>query len=334
MAEFRRTQTQLGGKLESTRGTAEIITSADYLEVNVESIEYTPNTEPADTERHYANGQFGGHNTPMGKDTTTMNFTAPWSVPDVTAAHPLDTILRSCGMSTLEYVGLGHSYFPSNSAAQTCMTFQMNQPYDDGTNIKKNISYGNMGNIQITAQAGMEVIAEASYAGTFDPQTSESDVPFTRVFIRNLTDNLLLENTSVTYGSYGGEVIKFAFDTGNGVEMVESGNTPSGIKYSIIATQNPTMSITYRTDTVANFPALKKMDDGLSEALIMQWPDDKLKFNFPNAQITNVVTEENQGLYNVTLTLKLNENVDENGAIKDATLPYWVTYEISQGTKV
>lgn len=325
----------LMGKLESSPGTVETLTSADFNS-RIINPELTFNTEVDSDDAKYARGDHAESESVYGARSAQVTFDIRMSWGGGLTTEPdYWKFLNACGLKSVTYTDTGIALQPLKEKDETTMTLEI---YDVGrgatpTAVKTQLG-GCMGNVVITCEKiGAPWLAKITMTGKLIGQSTIAnvDIPYP-TDMDQLHPEKFIAN-SIYIDGKAVKVSKFALDVGNDIQPVFNQADPTGYSHFAVASRKPRLScdplmeaLTVDDpigDVVAGCTGLYAVDPIVIKS-------NRFRLKAPRAQLLPVGIANREGLINWDKNYKLMNN-GYTGMQGDTGLPTECTWELLQG---
>jgi hypothetical protein len=322
------------GKLETTPGTAETITSDDF-DVRVMNPTWTPNTETDDDAAKYARGDHAEAESVYGARSGTITFDLRLSYGGTDTTEPAYwKYLNACGWKTVEYAsGITLQLIKSGDLAPMTIAHYIVDRAASPTAIRTLFS-GCMGNAVISVdKIGGVHMAKCTMQGKLVGQTTiaNGDIPYP-TDMSQLHPEKFLNNTVYVDGK-ATRISQFTLDPGCGVQPVIDQSDATGYSHFAIVSRNPRLSMNPQVTSLTEDDPIGDIVSGCTglyavDRIVMR--ANRLRYCMPRTQMLPPSVAAREGLEGWDKTYKLMNN-GYSGTQGDTGLPTECTAEIGFG---
>lgn len=326
----------LVAKQESTPGTAETLTSADF-DVRIRNPEITINVEQDDEASKYARGDHGEDDVVMGAQSGTISFAvrAAWSG-TANAAPEWGKFFESCGAVGSAYTTVGYGYRPVKDNDEKTMTIWVYDIQRGAT--PKAVLYkytGCIGTAQIGAEGvGKPWMIKFTFSGKLtdvDFNVANASIPFLNNLDASCTDKML--NNAMTIDSVATKISSFALDLGNEVQPMYDQSDSTGISHFGIVSRKPRFACNpLVAEAVDVYGNLSSGLTGCANMPVISIAANHFSLKVPKAQLITANVNAREGLVGWEQTWKCIAN-GVTGALSDSVLPAEATWELLIGSR-
>lgn len=338
---FSENLTILVAKVETTPGTMETITTADF-NCKVFNPAITVAVEPDDEGAKYANGNHSEDVSVMGVQSGTISFGIKLqrADTDLATAPAWAKFAYGAGCAPVSYSGTGWGLQPLKSYDNKTLTVWV---YKIETGITpKAVCFkyaGCMGTMAIAGEGtGKPIMLNFAFSGKLvdvDFDVASASIPE----VNNVDDTCYerLIGTAVSIDGYNRRVEAFSLDTGNTLSMIKDMGEDTGIENFEISDRNPRFSVNplmvgatgvvkddydYLFGSVTGCPT--------TPAVIVDMRNFYL--DIPKAQLMTLTPGGRDGISHFDQVWKCVGN-GYTGVVANAALPYECTWELLQGVR-
>lgn len=328
----------LVGKIESTPGTMETLTSSDF-DVKVRNPEVSPIIEPDDEASKYANGNHGEDEVVMGAQSGTITFTIRMSdAGDNTTEPKYWKFAKGCGAKEVAYGGTGVALQPLAENDEKTMTIWV-YDLESGTSTPLGLVYqfaGCIGDWNFGPEGiGQPWMASFTFTGKLVDilDVANANLPEIGAIDTVHPDKYL--NSTMTIGGVNQCTTTFSLAAGNEVTPLICQNEVTGYKYFQITRRAPRFSCDPQLQSVATEDVWGKMVSGLTGAITSEEivvTGNQHTLTIPKAQQIQANVANRENIINWDANFKCLAN-GVTGAVADADLPPEATWELLIGSR-
>lgn len=341
MSYFSENLTILVAKVETTPGTMETLTAADF-DVKVFNPTITMTVEPDDDAAKYANGNHGEDKAVMGIQHGTIGFSIKAQVSDggVTVAPKWAKLCYGTGLEAVTYAGTGWALQPLKSSDEKTLTIWIYKLKRGANPTATVFKYaGCMGTLTIGGEGtGKPVMLNFSYSGKL--VDVDFNVPNASIPEINTTDDTCYERmmgVAVQVDGVVRHIESATLDTGNEISMLKDMNEDTGIGFFGITkrsprfTMNPLM-IAYTGAQVTDYDYFYGSTTGCPATPAITLQTQHFKITMPRCQLSALAPSARDGLSAFDQTWRVLGN-GYTGVLADPAMPAEATFEILSGTR-
>lgn len=324
------------GKLETSAGTAETLTSDDFNS-RIINPELTFNTEVDDEAAKYARSDHAEAESVYGARSAQVSFDLRMSWGGTVETEPDSwKFLKACGLSAVSYVGSGIALQPLKVNDETTITIEVFDVSRGAlpTAIKTQL-VGCMGTVVIGCEKiGAPWIAKCTFTGKLIGQSTvaNGNIPFPTDMNQLHPEKFI--NNSMYIDSKAVKVTSFSLDTGNEIQPVFNQADPTGYSHFAIVSRKPRLSCDPLSealtvddpigDIVAGCTGLYAIDPIVIKS-------NRFRLKAIRAQMLPPSIANREGLVNWSKNYKLMNN-GYTGTQGDTGIPSEAPYELLIGT--
>jgi hypothetical protein len=340
MAYFLYPMRVLVGKLETTPGTMETLTSADF-DVRVRNPEITPTVEIDDEASKWARGDHGEDDVITGSQSAQITFAVRLTKgTTVTTAPNWFKFASGCGMLPVLYAGKGYGLQPRKQYDEKTMTIWVYDIKRGATPTAVCYKFaGCMGNMVVAAGGvGKPWMVNFTFTGKLDSvDMAVANGDILQMIIGQATCAEKFISAGANIGSHAEKVSQFSLDVGNEISPVIDQSDKTGYShYGITArkprlTMNPLMDSTHDvyadlangvTGCAASYPIMIG-DTGVN---------GRVSLHVPRGQIIGAGLANREGLVGWDMNIKCEAN-GYTGSVACGDLEPEVTWEALFGSR-
>lgn len=292
--------------VESTKGTAETLTSSDF-NIRARNIEISPAFEVDNESSKYATGDHTKAEHLAGLRAMTINFivqNTPGTT--VTTSPNWEKLEQGAGSKVNTYTGSGIAYTPEASEDEKCVTigFYMKQLGSSPAG-KKIVLSGAVANCQVGAD-GIVMPWERAYS--FTGKVSEvSDITYSENLELTSPQSTLPptnNNVTLTMGGTQLYVTSWQLDYGNTVEPVYDLSDPTGILYYKISDRDPRITINPLEVPNSTYNWFNIFINNTAQAFSIAAPNNAATITAPRCQLLPPSATTREGLNSNDFTFR------------------------------
>ena len=330
----------LVGKIESSPGTMETLTSADF-DVRIRNPEITPTVEIDDEASRWARGDHAEDTVISGSQMAQIAFNVRLTKAAAVTTQPVWwKFAQGCGALPILYAGTGYALQPRKQYDEKTLTIWV---YD----IKRGatptaICYkfaGCMGNMVIAAAGvGKPWMVNFTFSGKLDSvDMNVANASILQMIMNDAACSEKFISSSAYIGSHAEKVSQFQLDVGNEIQPVLDQSDKTGIShYGITArkprlTMNPLMDSTHDVyadiaNGVTGCPNMYRCMVGDTGIV------GRVSLHIPNGQIISAGVANREGLVGWDMNIKAEAN-GYTGSVSDGNLEPETTWELLLGKR-
>lgn len=339
MSYYSENLTILVAKVETTPGTMETITAADF-NTKIFNPTISMTVEPDDDAAKYANGNHGEDVAVMGIQHGTIGFSMKMQASDggVTVAPSWAKFAYGAGLAPVSYSGTGWALQPLKSYDEKTLTIWVYKIKRGANPTATVFKYaGCMGTLTVGGDGtGKPVMMNYSFMGKLvDVDFNVSTIPDI-----NTVDDTCYERmmgTSVKVDSVTRHIESASLDTGNEISMLKDMNEDTGIGFFGITkrspryTMNPLM-ISYTGAEVTDYDYFYGSTTGCPATPDIVLTTQHFTITMPKCQLSSLAPSSRDGLSSFDQTWRVLGN-GYTGVLADSAMPAEATFEILQGAR-
>jgi hypothetical protein len=331
----------LVGKIETTAGTMETLTGADF-DVRIRDPQITINVEVDDENSKWARGDHGEDHTITGIQTAQITFSVRCAWSGAVASEPdWSKFLKGCGAKAVTYASTGIGYQPLKEYDIKTMTLWM---YDCQTGATPSaVCYkikGAMGNCVIGADGvGKPWMASFTFSGVVSDvvDVAYASIPLAMGLDTSCSDKML---SNIAYvGTVAEKISSFQLDFGNEINAVLDQSDAAGVAYYMITARRPRLTMNPLAQLVATRDVFGQLTSGLTGCpdtfrigIGDTGLDNKFWLEAPKAQLISAAVANREGIVAWDQSFKLQAN-GVTGALTNSVFSPETTFEILQGKR-
>jgi len=335
------------GKLESTPGSAETVTAADF-DVRVRNPELSITVEQDDEASKWARGDHGEDESITGAQYATVTFMIKAATAtSVTAEPKWWKFAKACGLNSAAWAASGYGLTPRMSKdEQTITLYYYNVQRGANKNGILTVLAGCMGNMVLSAESiGKPWIATFTFTGKIVSSGTDiiSAIPNPYGLDASCADRFLMDTVYIE--GLPQKVSAFSLDLGNEISPVYDQSDTSGISHYGIISRKPRLSLNPLMKQCASFTgvvgdnAYARLFAGATGcpttfAMHIGETGQSLKYKImvPKAQLISSGNAAREGLEAYEQNFRLLAN-GVTGSVSDGNLTTETTFEILSGDR-
>lgn len=339
MSYFSENLTILVAKVETTPGTMESLTAADF-DAKVFNPTVTMTVEPDDEAAKYANGNHGEDVSVMGIQHGTIAFSIKMARAEsaIDAAPTWAKFAFGAGLVEHTYTGTGWALQPLKSGDEKTLTIWVYKLQRGASPRATVFKYaGCMGTLSVGGDGtGKPMMLNFSFSGKLvDVTFDESTVPEI-----NSVDDVCYERmmgTTFTIDGVERQVETASLDTGNEISMLKDMTEDTGISFFGITKRSPRFTINplminYTGTSVTDYDYYYGSTTGCPATPSIVWETQNFSIKMPKCQLTALAAGNRDGLASFDQTWRVLGN-GYTGNLADTGLSGECTFEILQGAR-
>lgn len=329
----------LVGKLETTAGTAETLTDADF-DVRIRNPEVTPQIEMDDEASKYARGDHGEDTSISGAQSAQVTFSIRMVRGSTVATTPnWWKFCNACGLYTTSWASAGKSLDPLKAYDNKTMTIWIYDIQRGATPAA--VCYklaGCMGNVVFTSEGvGMPWMANFTMTGKLqdiDMAVANADIPVPLDLDATCAEKFLSNQCYV--GSTAEKISTFSMDVGNEIQPVFDQSDATGIAYHAITSRRPRLA--FNPLMVSSRDVWNDIANGVTgcastySIMIGDTGLGRYSLHIPKGQFISAGLANREGMINWDATIKCLAN-GITGSVSDGDLEEEATWQLLQGAR-
>ena len=330
----------LVGKLETTPGTMETLTDADF-DIRIRNPEVTPTIELDDEASRWARGDHAEDDVITGAQSGQITFSVRMTKGTTSNTAPSWwKFANGCGLQSVNYTGKGYALQPRKAYDETTMTLWV-MDIKRGANPTA-IAYkfaGGMGNMVMTADGvGKPWMANFTFTGKLSSIATITNADILEKIIADTACAEKFINNDALLGIHSHKISSFSLDIGNEISPVIDQSDPSGYAFYGVTGRKPRLTMNPLMDS--SHMIYNDIINGTTgcptfyAGMVGSTGSDASHFSLhiPKAQIITANMGNREGLVSQELTIKCLGN-GWTGAVSDKDLDPEVTWELLQGKR-
>lgn len=328
----------LVGKLETTPGTMETLTAADF-DVRVRDPEITPIIEPDDEASKFANGNHGEDEVVMGAQSATIAFNVRMAdAGDDTTEPAWWKYANGCGAKKITYGGTGIALQPRKEYDTKTMTIWV---YDielgGATPAGKIYKFaGCAGNCQMGPDGnGKPWVANFSFTGKLSEIVDVANASIPEMYGIDTSHPEKALNNFIIIGGVTGAVTTWQLDAGNEVTPLPNQGDVTGYDYFQITARRPRFSADPIMMAESEDSVYADMVSGLTGAISTKEitvTGNQFTLTIPKSQQIQAGIASRDNVVNWDANYKCLAN-GVTGSLADSDLEPEVTWELLIGSR-
>lgn len=306
----------LGGKEESTRGTAIVLGSLEF-DVNAKDVQIA--YEVDEYARKYQTGRHGHSASVMGKQAATITFSVDMNGSGTAGTAPTwGKYLIACGYTEVVSASTSVTYQPNVTEDCNTMTIAVAEYFCEATPKQHTtLVSGCTGKVQfVNDNTGAPIRMEFEFKGKVEDETDETSL--NTVSGADTTIPPAVLNSTVTAGGVAQKTDGFTIDSGEDVQMQIDPSESTGYLGSFVAARNPTATMSPELALVATEDNWAELIAGTEVAISIDAgasAGNIIFFTIGKAQLITLARGDRNGVVTRDKTFKINEGVSGNDEI-------------------